>query len=133
MTERTFKAEEQRIHEVTEFVNALLAELNCSPKVRSQIDVAIDEMFCNIARYAYPDGAGSVVVQVDADGDTAVLTFIDSGVPFDPLTRKAPDVTLSAEEREIGGLGIFLTRKLMDEVRYRREDGRNILTLRKRL
>ena len=73
------------------------------------------------------------MVQVDADGDTAVLTFIDGGVPFDPLTRKAPDVTLSAEEREIGGLGIFLTRKLMDEVRYRREDGRNILTLRKRL
>ena len=123
----------ENIDTVTDFVNAKLETIDCPMKAQMQIDVAIDELFGNIARYAYPEGNGQATVQLTlSQAPTAAeITFIDSGIPFDPLAQKEPDTTLSAEERGIGGLGIHLVKKTMSDVRYARIDGKNILTIRK--
>lgn len=94
-----------------------------------------EEVYVNIAHYAYAPGTGEVTVRLAfAEAPKkAVITFIDSGVPFDPLAKADPDVTLSAEERDIGGLGIYMTKKTMDEVHYEYKDGHNILTLTKEI
>ena len=100
-----------------------------------QIDIAIDELFGNIAHYAYnPDvGEAPVRVEVIEDPLAVVITFIDNGVPYDPLANADPDTTLSAEEREIGGLGIYMVKKSMDEITYEYKDGQNILTIKKKI
>lgn len=120
---------------VVDFVNAKLDAADCSPKARMQIELAVEEIFVNIANYAYAPEIGRATVRVSVSDDplTVTITFIDRGVPYDPLKRSDPDVTLSAEEREIGGLGIFMTKKVMDEVAYEYKDGQNVLTLKKRL
>ena len=125
----------ENIPRITEFVDAELEQLDCSVKAQMAIDIALDEVLANITNYAYTPGTGKVEVSVgyDAQERTAVIAFRDSGIPFDPLQREEPDTTLSAEDREIGGLGIFLVRKLMDDVQYRRENDTNILTLRKKI
>ena len=131
----TLKATVDGIPVVTAFIDELLEALDCSIKAQMQIDVAVDELLCNIARYAYGDGEGDATVRFEFDEETrmASITFVDRGVPFDPLQKADPDVTLSAEEREIGGLGIFMVKKTMDKVEYSNEDGCNILTIRKRI
>ena len=98
-------------------------------KVVSQINIAVDEIFSNIARYS---GATAVSVGCEAEKDRAVLRFADNGRPYDPTEQADPDVTLSAEERDIGGLGIFMVKKTMDEIQYEYENGFNILTIQKR-
>jgi anti-sigma regulatory factor (Ser/Thr protein kinase) len=100
-----------------------------------QIAVVIDELFANIAMYAYDGGKGEAIVGVDVSGEPQVvsITFKDRGKPFDPLAKEDPDVTLSVEERPIGGLGIFMVKKMMDEVIYRYEEGMNVLTVRKKI
>ena len=135
MSEIVLEAILENIPQVTAFIDGELEKIDCPMKVQMQIDVAVDEMFSNIARYAYAPGVGEATVRFDYDASTRAVTiaFIDSGVPFDPLQQAAPNVALSPEEREIGGLGIFLVRKMMDDVRYRREDGRNILTIHTRI
>ena len=102
-------------------------------KVQMQIDVAVEEIFVNIASYAYEGKDGQAEIRFDfrAEDSTAVITFIDQGAPFDPLAKEDPDTGLSAEERQIGGLGIFIVKKSMDKVLYKYEDGCNILTLEK--
>ena len=102
-------------------------------KAQMQINVAIDELFGNIAKYAYTDGNGLAAVKVDVQDDprAAVITFVDSGIPYDPLKKTDPDITLSAEERQIGGLGIFMVKKIMDEIAYEYDDGQNVLTIKK--
>lgn len=133
--EMTWKASTENLPAVTSFIDEQLEALACPLKAQMQIDVAIDEIFSNIAFYAYGQEPGDVTVRFDYDdtqGD-AILTFTDNGATFNPLEAETPDVTLSAEERKIGGLGIFLVRKTMDEVTYRHENGCNILTIRKRL
>ena len=130
--EITVDAAVENVPTVTAFVDQRLEALNCPMKTRMQIDVAIDEVFSNIARYAYdPSGPATVRVDVDQDPLAVRVTFIDHGRPYDPLAREDPDVTLSAEERQAGGLGIFLVKKTMDDVRYEYQDGQNILTIRK--
>ncbi len=133
MKEISVPARLDRIEAVTEFVTEALEALDCPMKAVMQVSVAIDELFGNIAQYAYGEEEGEVTVRVQEETEPkgATVTFIDSGIPFDPLAQKEPDVTLSAEEREIGGLGIFLVKKTMDEVNYRYEDGKNILSIRK--
>lgn len=128
-------AEVSRLDEVIRFVNDELEQHDLPMKAIMQIDIAVDEIFGNIANYAYaPDvGEAAVWVEVEQDPPCAVLRFIDRGRPFNPLQQKEPDVTLSLEERQIGGLGIYMVRKSMDEVAYAYEDGQNILTIRKRL
>ena len=116
-------------------MDAALEQLGCSVKAQMAIDIALDEILANICHYAYTPGTGTVEVciEYDAENRTAEITFRDRGVPFDPLQKEDPDTTLSAEERKIGGLGIFLVRKTMDAMKYRREGGSNVLTIRKKI
>ena len=135
MKELTVDAVVENIETVTAFVNAELETFGCSMKIQIQIDVAIDELFGNIAHYAYGHDRGTATVRIafDEDSHTVTLTFIDSGTPFDPLKREDPDTTLSLKQRSIGGLGIFLVKKTMDHMEYRYEDGHNILSIMKKL
>ena len=135
MKELTVEAKVENIDAVTDFVNATLEEYSCSIKAQTQIDIAIDELFGNIARYAYHPEVGQATVQVEMEENTPVVTvtFRDQGMPYNPLNSQDPDVTLSAEEREIGGLGIYLVKKSMDEVLYEYQDGQNILRVRKKI
>lgn len=135
MQELNLEAAVANISAVTDFVDAILEELDCPMKARMQIDVAIDELFSNIAQYAYAPGTGPATVRVETEQDprAVILTFIDRGVPFDPLAAEDPDITAPAEERSIGGLGVFLVKKTMDDVRYERRDGQNILRITKRM
>jgi anti-sigma regulatory factor (Ser/Thr protein kinase) len=135
MQELNLEAAVANISTVTDFVNAILEELDCPMKAQLQIDVAIDELFSNIAQYAYAPGTGPATVRVETEEDprAVILTFIDRGTPFDPLAAEDPDITAPAEERSIGGLGVFLVKKTMDDVRYERRDGQNILRITKRM
>ena len=135
MKELTIAATVENIDVVTDFVNEQLEALECPMKAQMQIDIAIDELFGNIAHYAYnPDvGEATVRVEVQKEPLSVIITFIDVGVPYDPLAAADPDTTLSAEERGIGGLGIFMVKKSMDEIAYRYENGKNILSIRKKL
>ena len=135
MKAMTLEAKLENLPQLTAWIDGQLEAMDCPMKAQAQIDVAIDEIFGNIARYAYPDGAGSATVQFDWDGaERAILiTFIDQGVPFDPLAKADPDTTLGAADREIGGLGIFLVKKTMDDASYQFRDGMNVLTLKKRV
>lgn len=133
MREITVKATTDNLPEVLAFADGMLEESECPMKVQIQIDVAIEELFVNIANYAYTDGVGEAVIGVEITEDPAgaVIMFRDSGVPFDPTTREDPDVTLAAEDRQIGGLGIYMVKKSMDEISYEYKDGCNILTIKK--
>ncbi len=131
MQKLTVEAKADRLDEVIAFVDSFLEAQNCPMKAQMQIDLCVEEIFVNIANYAYPDTTGTAEIRIAAENGVAVLTFIDAGLPYDPLQRDAPDITLSAEEREIGGLGIFLVRKNTDTVFYCYEDGKNVLTITK--
>lgn len=130
MDELTVKAKLEHMDAVQAFISVRLA--NAPPKLRNKISIAVDEIFSNIAVYAYGGGEGEVTVRVQADGGV-VLEFEDCGTAYNPLAAEEPDVSLSAEEREIGGLGIFLVKNIMDSAEYRREGGKNILTVKKNL
>ena len=135
MKELTVDADVKKIPAVTDFINGILEDAGCPIKVQMQIAVVIDELFANIAMYAYDGGKGEAIVGVDVSGEPQVvsITFKDRGKPFDPLAKEDPDVTLSVEERPIGGLGIFMVKKMMDEVIYKYEEGVNVLTVRKKI
>ena len=129
--ESSIPAEVEKLPELLSFLEQQLEEAGCPMKTQMQISVAAEEIFVNIANYAYAPGKGIATVRltIREDPATAIVTFIDRGTPFDPLKKEDPDVTLSAEEREIGGLGIYMTKKTMDEVLYEYKDGQNRLTL----
>ena len=134
--EMTVDATFDQIKPVTDFINAQLAELGCSDRVRIQVDVAVDELFGNIAQYAYDPETGPATVRVDVEDDPlcVIITFIDHGVPYDPLSAEFVDTThLPAKERPVGGLGLYMVKKTMDDVSYSYQDGQNILTIRKRI
>ena len=133
--EITTDADVNNLDEVIAFVNEQLEVHDCSPKVQMQIDVAVEELFVNIAHYAYNPDTGPATVRVELQENplSVVITFIDNGVPYDPLAKPDPDVTLSAEEREIGGLGIYMVKKSMDNIEYEYKDGQNILRIQKNL
>ena len=135
MKELTMGAELGNIPKVIDFVDRELDELGCSEKSKMQINIAIDELYSNIANYAYVEGNGEVTVVIGNDSKpcTVRISFQDEGKPFNPLESREPDTTLSARERKIGGLGIFMVKKNMDDVRYEYKDGKNILTIRKTL
>ena len=125
----------ENLSKVTAFVDEQLEAVDCPLKVQMQIDVAVEEIFVNIAHYAYPLETGKTVVRVETFSapPSVNITFIDSGIPYNPLAKADPDITLNAEERQIGGLGIFMVKKSMDDVKYEYLDGHNILTLKKNL
>ena len=135
MTNKTFPAKAEALSDVIGFVEQMLECFECPMKTQTALCIAIEEVFVNVAHYAYGDGEGSVTLGIGFDKDNRTLTFrmTDSGVPFDPLKKPDPDITLSAEEREIGGLGIFITKKTMDSLSYAYENGENILTMIKNL
>ncbi len=131
----TLPAAVENIGVVTGFVEQELEKWDCPIKSCTQISMAVDEITANIAMYAYAPETGEMTVRVDYDETDrmAAVTFTDSGVPFNPLEKEDPDVGLPAEERKVGGLGIFLVKKTMDEIDYRRENGKNILCIRKKV
>ena len=135
MKELTVEAKTTNIEAVTNFVNEQLEALDCPMKAQMQIDIAIDELFGNIAHYAYNPEIGQATVRVEVVEDplSVIITFIDNGVPYDPLAKADPDTTLSAEERDIGGLGIYMVKKSMDDITYEYKDGQNILKIKKNL
>ena len=135
MKEMTLEAKIENIPRVTAFIDEQLEALDCPMKAQMQIDVAIDELFGNISHYAYAPGSGEATVGFDFDetARTVSVVFSDRGIPFDPLGRSDPNVNAPAQERDIGGLGIFLVKKIMDEVRYEYKDGHNVLYLKKYL
>lgn len=112
-----------------------LEDMGVSVKAQMQIDIAVEELFVNIAHYAYaPDtGMAAVCVEKDVEKKKISITFRDRGKPYNPLEKTDPDVTLSAEERSIGGLGIFMVKKSMNDMHYEYKDGQNILTITKKL
>ena len=118
---------------VLQFVEGYLETAECPMKAQMHISLAVEEIFVNIASYAYAPGTGEAVVSLETKEDPAavILTFKDHGVPYDPLAKADPDISLPAGERQIGGLGIFLTKKTMDDVAYEYKDGQNILHLKK--
>ena len=129
------EANVDKLDEVLAFVDEKLESYDCSPKIQMQIDVAVEELFVNIAHYAYNPGKGSAEISVEIQEEplSVIITFMDGGMPYDPLKKPDPDVTLPAEERQIGGLGIYMVKKSMDDVSYEYKDGKNILTIKKKI
>ena len=134
-SELNLEALRENLPKVMEFVNAQLLGTNCNVKAQMEIELAVEEIFVNIAEYAYRPDKGSATIRVEVSDDPVVvtITFVDQGKPYDPLAREDPDVTLGAEERKIGGLGIFMVKNVMDDVAYEYQDGQNILRLKKDL
>ena len=124
-------ARSENLEKVLSFVDGILEAEDCNMKVMMQLDVAVEEIFINIASYAYGenDGKAEIILTITDDPKAVVIEFRDSGVRFDPLAKPDPDVTLSAEDRQIGGLGIYMVKKSMDDVTYKYENGENILTI----
>ncbi len=133
MYELTVDAKSENLEKINDFIADIL--MGCPMKLLMQIDLVVEEVFVNIASYAYKDKIGKVTIKCELNKETGLLmiVFEDEGIPFDPLKKEDPDITISADEREIGGLGIFLTKKLMDEVNYQNKDNKNILTLIKKI
>lgn len=123
----------ENLNDVMAFVDAELEKLDCPMRAQMQIDVAVEELFVNIAHYAYAPGEGAAQITVRAADGMVEIEFRDSGVPYDPLAKADPDVSLSAEERQIGGLGIFMVKKTMDDMVYHYMDGQNVFKIRKKL
>ncbi len=135
MKEITVEAKVPNITAITAFIDEELEKAGCSMKAQMQMDIAADEVFANVSMYAYAPETGDVTVGLEIDGETktATLQFRDRGIPFDPTLVEEPDVTLPAEKRRIGGLGIFMVKKSMDSVHYEYRDGQNILTITKKI
>ena len=135
MTNKTFPAKTESLNEVLGFVEETIEGFECPMKIQMALCVAIEEVFVNVAHYAYPESEGDMTLHISFDEESRNITFrmTDKGVPFDPLKKPDPDITLSAEEREIGGLGIFIAKKTMDSLSYSYENGENILTMIKKI
>ena len=135
MINKTFPAKVEALSDVLGFVDQMLEKYECPMKIQMAVCVAIEEVFVNVAKYAYADGEGKVCFGIGFNADERTFTFrmADKGVPFDPLKKPDPDITLSADEREIGGLGIFITKKTMDTISYAYENGENVLTMTKKI
>ena len=130
MRELLIEAKTENLDAVLQFVREQLETVDCPMKAQTQIAIAVEEIFVNIAHYAYTPETGGAEIRVTV-GDEVAIEFEDKGKPYNPLARDAPDITSCAEEREIGGLGIFMVKNIMDAVEYRHEDGKNILLIKK--
>ena len=133
--ELTVEASTENLSKVTAFIDELLEQADCPLKTRMQIELAVEEIFVNIAHYAYAPEKGDATVRVGLTEKprSVRISFIDRGKPYDPLAAADPDVSVPAADRRIGGLGVFLVKKTMDDVQYIYEDGQNILTIQKGL
>ena len=135
MTNKTFPAKTESLNNVLGFVEETIEGFECPMKTQTALCIAIEEVFVNVAHYAYPESEGDMTLHISFDEESRNITFrmTDKGVPFNPLKKPDPDITLSAEEREIGGLGIFIAKKTMDSLSYSYENGENILTMIKKI
>ncbi len=135
MRELIIEADRMNLPEVQTFIDEQLEEAGCPMLTQTTIDIAVEELFVNIASYAYGEENGNAVVQVTVHQEPLAveITFIDNGKQYDPLAKSDPDITLSAKERKKGGLGIFMVKNTMDNVSYEYKDGKNILTIKKNL
>ena len=133
MTNQTFPAKAEALPDILGFVEETLEGYGCPMNIQMSLCVAIEEVFVNIANYAYPGNEGHVTLGIGFADGTITFRMTDKGIPFDPLKKPDPDVTLSAEDREIGGLGIFITKKTMDCLTYAYENDENILTMTKKI
>ena len=133
MSEIKLAAKTENIPVAQDFLHEQIDKLECPFGVAIQLEIAIEEIFTNISNYAYGDDTGiaSIRIETTDDPQCAVITFTDSGIPYDPLKKEDPDITLGADERPIGGLGIFMVKETMDDMSYEYRDGKNILTLKK--
>ena len=133
MKDITVDATLDNLEVVQNFVSEELEKQGCSMKVMMQIEIAVEEIYVNIVHYAYNPEIGKATIRCEVTEDPmqVIIQFMDSGVPFDPLAKEDADITLSAEEREIGGLGIFMVKQSMDEVSYEYKEGKNVLTIKK--
>ncbi len=133
MKELNIEATPENIDTVIAFVEEQLEEYGCGMKEQMAIDVAVDELFANIAHYAYNPETGYATVRIDVIKEplSVEITFIDNGISYDPLAKIDPDTSLSVEDRPIGGMGIFIVKKSMDLVNYEYKDGKNVLTIKK--
>lgn len=136
MPVKIFEATDENLEAVNDFIHAQIKPFSCQSQTLFQIDLAVEEIFVNISHYAYSPDKGTVQIECSAEKTAdapakVTVSFTDSGKAFNPLEKPDPDITLSVEEREIGGLGIFLTKKYMDSVLYERKDNQNILTFTK--
>lgn len=121
----------ENLPKVMEFVDRNLEELECDMKTQTKIDISVEELFVNIAHYAYHDIIGKAMITFEylEESRSVKIQLMDRGVHYDPLAKEDPDITLSAEEREIGGLGILMVKKNMDDIRYEYVDGQNVTSI----
>ena len=135
MAELIVEAKLDNLAQVLQFVDSRLEEEDCPIGLQMKIDVAVEELFVNVASYAYAPGSGDVTIRVETRKNprSIAVTFADRGMPYDPLAKEDPDITLSAEERKIGGLGIYMVKQAVDDIRYEYKYGQNILTIEKNL
>lgn len=133
MYELTIDANSRNLPQVQSFIESHLEEAGCPMKTMMQISMAVEEIFINVSSYAYAPGQGDVTVCIEFANSSkdVVITFKDHGIPYNPLAKDDPDVSLPAKDRKIGGLGIFLTKRVMDGMTYEYKDGQNILAMRK--
>ena len=129
LRELEIEAKDDNLNTVLDLVSEELEKMECPPRIIIKMSVAVEEIFVNISHYAYGDKTGMAKILVEGSEDPRgiSITFIDGGVPYDPLEKEDPDINLSAEERQIGGLGIYMVKQTVDEIDYRYEDGKNIL------
>ena len=134
-TEKIFAAKTDVLYEVLAFVEQQLEQAECSRKQQIAIAIVVEEVFVNVANYAYGDDTGRVKIsfEFEQENRTMTLEVSDKGIPFDPLKKQDPDITLNSDKRDIGGLGIFMTKKTMDSVEYCYKNGENILTMKKKI
>lgn len=134
MKELNIEAKTENLDQVIEFVKECLGQYDCSDRILTQLIIAIEEIFVNVAHYAYgqEEGRATVRIEIKKNPLSVVISFLDNGVQYNPLEKPDPDITLSAEQRQIGGLGIFMVKKSMDAVAYEYKEGQNILTITKK-
>ena len=133
MKDITVDATVDNLEVVQDFVREELEKQECSMKIMMQIEIAVEEIYVNIVHYAYNPSVGKATIRCEVTDNPmqVMIQFLDSGIPFDPLAKEDADITLSADERDIGGLGIFMVKQSMDQVNYEYKDGKNVLTIKK--
>lgn len=127
--ERTFVASLEMIPAIVEYVSEVAAEFGVHPKRILHLELAVEEAAANICSYAYKVPPGEVTLIIVQESEMVRIELVDAGIPFDPLTMETPDIKTELEKREVGGLGIFLIRRMLDEVHYNRRDDLNVLSL----
>lgn len=135
MSKIQIEAIKDNLDDVLVFIDSELEKIDCPMKIQMQIDLSVEEIFINIASYAYYPETGMAYIGFESenDGSSILISFTDEGIPYNPLKKEDPDITLTSDERQVGGLGIFLVKKNMDEVYYKYEDGKNVLTMKKKI